>query len=122
MSHVRSLGFGQTDWATPAQRERDRFLITQIAAIAEAIRQAQARGDDAAVKAMQATKDKLFAEHMAIQRAIVAQGGTGTAAAEARPYGAFQGLYDTLTKAGKYAAIGLAAVLLLPPLLRRRGK
>jgi hypothetical protein len=121
--YVRSLGFGQVkeDPATPAQRARDAFLIQQIGALAEAIRQAQARGDTAAVRAMQATKDKLYAEHLAIQKAIIAQAAAQSQAAES---GALASPLERIAASvRKYALLGgllIGAAIIVPPLLRRR--
>jgi hypothetical protein len=121
--YVRSLGFGQVkeDPATPEQRARDRFLITQISALAESIRQAQARGDTAAVNAMQKIKDKLMAEHLAIQKAIIAQSVAQNKAAES---GALASPLERIAATiQKYALIGgvlIGAALIVPPLLRRR--
>lgn len=124
MSHyVRSLGFGQVkdDPATPEQRARDAFLIGQIGALAEAIRQAKARGDTGTAALMQKTKDKLYAEHLAIQRAIIAQAAAQKDAAES---GALASPLERLA-AGirKYALIGgllVGAAIIVPPLLRRK--
>jgi hypothetical protein len=123
--YVRSLGLAAVpeDPATPEQRARDRFLIAQIGALAEAIRQAKARGDTATAAAMQKTKDKLYAEHLAIQKAIIAQ---ATALKEAAESGALASPLERLA-AGirKYALIGgllVGAAIIVPPLLRRGGR
>jgi hypothetical protein len=109
------------DPATPEQRARDRFLIAQIAAIAEALRQAQARGDTATVRALQTMKDKLYAEHLAIQRAIIAQANAQHQAAES---GALASPLERAAAAvRKYALLGgllIGAAIIVPPLLRRK--
>jgi len=121
--YVRSLGFGQVkdDPATPEQRARDRFLIGQINVIAESLRQAQARGDTGTVRALQAIKDKLMAEHMAIQKAIIAQAAAQNQAAES---GALASPLERIAASvRKYALIGgllLGAAIIVPPLLGRR--
>jgi len=121
--YVRSLGIGQVpeDPATPAQRARDNFLISQINAIAESLRQAQARGETATVRSLQALKDKLMTEHLAIQRAIIAQSNALKQAAESGALASpLERIAATVRKYALLGGLAIGAAIILPPLLRRK--
>jgi uncharacterized protein YlxW (UPF0749 family) len=109
----------QDDAATPAQRERMRWIVGQMKAIAESIRQAQARNDTATVRSLQTLSRKLKDELIALQKAVSGQ-------ALRQVQGAESGVFDTVGEKlartvrtyALWGAVGIGLAIILPPLLQ----
>lgn len=109
----------QDDAATPAQRARMLWIVGQLKAFAESIRQAQARNDAAGVRSLQALSKKLKSELLALQQAVSAQ-------AKRQEQGAEAGVFDTVGEKlartvrtyAIWGAVGIGLAIILPPLLQ----
>lgn len=102
------------DPATPAQRARMNFLGDQLHALGLSIQQAQARGDTATVTQLRAIVDKLYAEQLALQKAIIAQGNQQKAAAESGAYDSpLEKIAASFKSVGILGALGLGVVAYL---------
>lgn len=115
-------GINENDSATPAQRARMEWLTEQLHAIGLAIGQARARGDTAAVASLTAVKTRLNAERTALQNTIIKQGEQVKAAAESGAYDTpLERIAASVRKVAVWGGLGVVALLVVPPLLRRRG-
>ena len=112
----------ENDAATPAQRARMQFLQDQLHAIGLARLQARDRGDTATDAALGKLAVKLDTERRTLQAQIIAQATRQNALAESGAYDSpLEKIAGAIRKTAVIGAVALGALVLLPPLLRKRG-